>query len=105
MKKLKPYMVSDDEPYEGACLVFAHTVREAKKIGWSIVSSWGCDSFIEVRATFMRNSLFLYEQAIQENLEKGIPHVIESPITCKGCEHWGMKLNEQGYCDDCLREN
>ena len=29
--QLKPYMASADEPSEGAILVFAHNIKEAKK--------------------------------------------------------------------------
>lgn len=34
-----------DDPGEGACLVFAHTAREAKKISWDVVRWWGCEKF------------------------------------------------------------
>jgi hypothetical protein len=102
--KLKPYMVSGGFPEEGACLVFAHKVQEAKSVGWPIVSCWGCDSYIEVRATFLKDSSWLYDEANQDKLKAGVSHAIESPIACKGCEKWGYELNEKGYCECCEEE-
>ena len=104
---LKPYMVYDRMAGsgEGAVLVFAHNVQEARKVGWPDVSNWGCDGFIYCAANYLKDSLWLYDEAKKEKLEAGIPHCIESPIVCKCCEKWGYEMNGNGYCESCAEDD
>jgi hypothetical protein len=105
--KLKPYMVYSREagPCEGAFLVFAHKAREAKRIGYYAMSGMITDEYIDAAVNLLKNSEFLYEQANQEKLSLNIPHVIENPVCCKGCNLWGYELNKEGYCQDCEAPN
>ena len=96
---LKPYMFSDGEPQEGAVLVFAHTAREAKRVGYSSSFMWGCD-YIDYRVQWLRDA-FLYKEADQEKLKNGIPHVVENPTACKNCLLWGYEINKEGICENC----
>lgn len=102
--KLKPYMgCYRDEPQEGAILIFAHTAKEAKKVGWS-EPSWirdSIDSFLDFRVTLIKNNPDILKDGNHEKLSNNIPHVNDSPTSCKGCGLWGKVLNEKGLCDIC----
>ena len=104
---MKSYMASADEPCEGAILVFAHSVKEAKKTAWqsySIIHEI-CDcEYINLRVSWMKDCDYMFEQADQEKLKNGEPHIIETPISCNGCEKWGLELDEKGYCESCAEE-
>ncbi|MBA7685647.1 hypothetical protein ES703_94072 [subsurface metagenome] len=64
-----------------------------------------CDGeYINLRVRLERGSDFLFKEAIQDKLKADVPHVIESPTSCKGCEMWGYELNEEGYCETCQEE-
>jgi hypothetical protein len=102
---LKPYMgFILDEPCEGAVLIFAHTSKEAKRIGWrdSNVLHDMTDSYVEVRIRYLKQSPYLFKEAEKTKLKKDIPHVIDSPTSCKRCELWGGELNNDGYCESCI---
>ena len=106
MTNLKAYMAYDNlgGPAEGAILVFAHNVKEAKKVAWAEASfiQEVCDGeYINLRVNCQRNYEYLFKDALQHKLEANIPHIIECPTYCKECEHWGYELNEQGYCESC----
>lgn len=100
---LNPYMVSEGEPENGACLVFAHTAKEARRVGWPTVSMWGGGEWIECRATRLWKSDHLFTEADQAKLTADVPHVIESPPACTTCEMWGGKPN-LGGCSLCTAE-
>jgi len=97
---LKAYMAHDGHPEEGAVLVFAHDAREAKKIAWPVLSGWDVEEYIHVRVNLLRDKSFLYDLKRSED----IPHVIDNPTTCKGCELWGDELDNRGYCEYCAEE-
>jgi hypothetical protein len=105
--KLKTYMgFVVNEGREGAVLVFAHTAREALKLARPYLEDWFQCDFIDARATIIRDSEYLYEEANQEKLGAGIAHVIDSPTTCNNCELWGVsRLCDNKYCEDCCEEN
>jgi hypothetical protein len=90
---------------EGACLVFAHNTKEARKLTYPVLMSWfdhnGSDDWIDTSTNVLKDCKFLFEQANQEKLAAGTAHVIESPKTCIVCEMWGSELNEKGICDGC----
>jgi len=99
---VRAYSVYDRHvgPREGACLVFANTAREAKKIGWRIISYWGADSFIDTGVSFLKDRT----DFLQSLKEKETPHAIESPPVCIRCETWGGVLKEGDICEDCRDE-
>lgn len=87
---------------ESAILVFAHNRREAKAIAW-----YPASEFVEEYIDLAINRLHepqLYENANAEKLAQGIPHVIDSPRSCKDCEMWGYHLNDDGICEDCEQD-
>lgn len=102
-RKLRPYIVYEEDPEYGACLVFAHTAREAKKMGYEVLKDWNwVAEWIDARVRWLKKSDFLYEQdADKEKLENGTPHVIESPKSCPACGRWGFKLSKNGLCRPC----
>ncbi len=104
---MKPYMAYSREggSCEGAILVFAHTVKEAKREAWGTVGEFFTDEYTDMAVNLLRDRDFLLEQADPIKLAQGIPHIIDSPITCEACNLWGYKLNELGYCEDCQSES
>lgn len=85
---------------EGAILVFAHTSREARAIGWGEAPF--DTEFIDFAALRLRNKDWLYEEANQEKLIAGIPHVNDNPETCSACECWGdSPIGDDGLCEEC----
>jgi len=106
MSALKPYMIYSRYAgrSEGAALVFAHTVKEAKKIGWNgIGSDLTGGEYIDLAATLMKDSPWIFGEADIEKFDRGEPHVIDSPSSCYSCETWGLELAD-GLCQNC-REN
>lgn len=106
--KLKPYMgySRSGGSAAGAVLIFAHTAREAKKLAFPELKGW-CDGqeWIDVAVRKLKKE-YLYAEADLEKLKNNIPHVIYSPtITCKQCECWGLELNGDGICTNCIEEN
>lgn len=102
---LKTYMGYDSDPSEGACLIFAHNAREAKKIGWGYINSWGCEEFTDMRVNLIRNENHLFQEADQELLAADKPHVIEAPKCCKHCEKWGVgEIGDDKLCANCRKD-
>ena len=103
MNKIKPYMVSSRTAgaAEGAILVFAHTVQEARKIGWK--TGWlkdFCDGeWIDIKASILKPEPWIMKQAISEE-----SHSIEIPETCYDCLMWGFELDENGLCESCQED-
>ncbi len=107
-KNLKPYMGYSKEAgsENGACLVFAHTKTEAKKLAFTILKNWDdAQEWIDVKVKWLKDEDYLYDQANQEKLRNGIAHVIESPTCCDSCNLWGKELDEKGLCEDCREED
>lgn len=105
--KLKPYMgYVLDEPCEGAILIFASNSREAKKVGWGIPSFIHdmANSYIDFRVRFLKDSPYLFKYGNQEKLRADISHIIETPVTCKGCDLWGEDFNKEGFCQSCWED-
>ena len=99
---LKPYMAYSREmgAQECAILIFAPTAKEAKKLGW-LARDFLTDEFTDLAVKFLKDEPWIFKDANQEKLHLRTPHVIENPSCCKSCEHWGLKLNENGLCEDC----
>ena len=89
---------------EGACLVFAHNAKEARRLAHSIVSNWFGESWIDTAVLWQKNSPHLFEEADQDKLKRGEPHAIECPKTCSECDLWGSPMGKSGKCIDCEDE-
>lgn len=88
--------------HEGAVLIFAHTAREAKKVGWYAVCLFFTMEFTDMAVRRLRDSDWLFLEANQDKLTNDIPHVIDNPHTCKCCELWGRaEILDNGLCEDC----
>jgi hypothetical protein len=101
---LKAYMVYSLflGPQEGAGLVFAHTVREARKIGWQIIGRDFTDQYIDFAATWLRNEPWLFDEADPDKLANGVAHAVFIPNGCNQCGRWGhSRINEFGLCGEC----
>jgi hypothetical protein len=85
-------------PGEGACLVFAHTAREARALAAPVVREWtGCD-WIDIRVHWLRAGCAHLRQSDE-------PHVVESPPVCESCEEWHAEpLDDNGRCEGCADE-
>lgn len=103
---LKIYMGYDSfaGSEEGACLVFAHNRKEARKIAFPVLQGWFDSQWIDCTVQWLKDGNQLYSQADQEKLKKDEAHVIESPQCCRNCDLWGEKLNEDGYCEKCAED-
>ena len=101
--KLHPYMVFSRilGSIEGAYLVFAHTGQEAKVLGWDGELT---DEYLDMGVRRLWNEDYIYREADQEKLNKNIPHVIDNPTPCKGCDQWGGDHNNEGWCQSCWEE-
>lgn len=101
---LKPYMGYDGlaGSIEGACLIFAHSVREARRHAWKCIQDWFDADFINVRARLIKDGQHLFTEADQEKLAAGIPHIIEAPKSCNRCGMWGEVRGDNTLCDGCI---
>ncbi|TDX30797.1 hypothetical protein DFO67_10452 [Modicisalibacter xianhensis] len=101
---MNAYMGHDGEPMDGACLVFANTAKEAKRLASPVIQDWMLCEYIDVRVQRIESPAWLLENAAdQEKLARGEPHVVENPPTCNGCELWHDELID-GYCESCEEE-
>ena len=92
-------------PEEGAALVFAHSVQEARKVGWHGIGSDLTDDYLDLTAKRLRNMDWIREEADATKLNNDIPHVIDSPKTCLRCQLWGVSpLDKDGYCENCQED-
>ncbi len=98
---MKAYMAYDNVcgPSEGACLVFANTAREAKKISFPTVRGWLDTEFTDHRVKLLHDTHLFDLKA------KDSPHVIENPPVCENCETWGgHPVDAPGHCGFCEAE-
>jgi hypothetical protein len=105
---LNAYMVCsrDGTAIEGAALVFANSVQQARAIGWRHVGNDFTDSYLDFAAYRLRKEAWLFDEANSEKLANNVPHVIDNPKTCEHCECWGQSpIGADGLCDDCREEN
>src|SRR5574337_174473 len=86
---------------EGACLIFAHSAKEARRIGHPQVSMWFGTPWIDM-AVRKISAPHLMAEAVAEKLAADEPHVIDCPNVCTTCETWGGRPLANGceYCQD-----
>lgn len=99
---LKPYMIFSRYagPSEGAGLVFAHTSREARKIGWQTFYGMFFDEFIDLGCRWLKDCSWLMAEK-----KSDLPHAVDNPKSCKVCECWGQSvIGEDGMCEECREE-
>ncbi len=106
MNGLKAYMGYSREAgsKEGAYLIFAHNIKEAKCIGFDAMSGTIVGDYTDMGIVLCKDSDFLFDQVPQwskDKIAKGVAHVVDSPPTCKQCELWGKELDVNGICEDC----
>jgi predicted Zn-ribbon and HTH transcriptional regulator len=108
--KLKPYMGYSHAggSQEGAVLIFAYNIKEAKRLAWPALHGLFVDDFIDMAVKVIKGGDYLFKQMPKWSTEKltaGLPHVVDNPPICKNCEFWGVgEFNEEGYCPDCAEE-
>lgn len=85
----------------GACLIFAHSVKEAKELAWPVIKSWFSCDYIDMCVSWLKNQDYLFKQADPVRMAADEAHVIESPKLCKFCELWTNEIGSDGICTDC----
>jgi hypothetical protein len=93
---------------EGAFLIFAHNIKEAKRIAWPALSGTITDEFTDMAVKYLKDSDYLItleKDWAKKKYEAMQAFVIDSPVSCERCELWGVGvLDENGRCDDCAEE-
>jgi len=108
--KLKPYMGYSHAggSEEGAVLIFAHDIKEAKCVGWPVLHGMFVDDFTDMAVRIIKDGDYLFKQMPKWSVVKlnaDIAHVVDNPPVCNNCEMWGGgEFNEEGYCPDCAEE-
>jgi hypothetical protein len=77
-------------------LVFAHSVREAKKLAAPVLLCLVDARFTEVRVQLIRRHADWFMALAQDSA----PHVIYNPPSCDRCEQWGSPIIDR-LCEDC----
>jgi hypothetical protein len=105
-KRLKPYMAGGDDMSEGAVLIFAYDAKQAKQMAWhnGIIREVTDGEYLQLRVKWLKHDDFMFKEANQEKLMIGEPHIVESPMSCKNCDLWGLELNDDGYCEGCAEQ-
>jgi hypothetical protein len=82
---------------EGAVLIFANSVKEAKKLFWKENPLDLAEDYIDLRVALIKDKPFLEKQKRHD-----YPHIVDCPDTCNQCETWGIsEIGADGLCDDC----
>lgn len=104
-RQLKAYMAYDDiaGSDEGACLVFAHTAKKARRLAWPTLRGWFDTDWLDARVKWIRDRPHVFGYADQEKFWRGEPHVIDCPRGCYVCGVWTEPL-VAGRCADCRGE-
>lgn len=92
-------------PKEGAMLVFAHTAREARTIGWRECCNTLTDDYLDFAASWLRDCDWLFKEADAEKLAADTPHLVWNIRACRACEMWGdSEIGDDGLCDSCRND-
>jgi hypothetical protein len=92
-------------PGEGAGLVFAHTVQEARVVGWKNFCSLFTDDYLDF-AAFRLKETWHIEYADKTKLEIDKAHAIYDHPYCHECGLWGDggRIGDDGLCNNCREE-
>lgn len=104
---LKAYMIYSRGAVsqEGAVLAFAHTSREAKRLGAPQMADWFDSDWTDVGVRWLPSSTKWLAEQEGVDLE-GEPKVIDSPRYCERCGMWGTgPLNAEGICEPCREQD
>lgn len=85
---------------EGACLIFAQTGKEAKKVGYPTMCDWFAMPWTDM-AVKRLNKPHLFAEADAAKLAANVPHAVEAPKTCPSCHMWGEEVGDDGQCGYC----
>jgi hypothetical protein len=106
---MRAYMLFDCAscPGEGAVLVFAHSARDAKRLGWRTIKEWTGSEYLVVARPLPGKEVWL---AAQEGVDlEGEPRMIGSPQCCDRCDLWGTaplsQLGGEVVCETCADED
>lgn len=88
---------------EWACLVFAKTAKEAKRVAYR--STCWFDEWIDVAVCWIKDNPKIFAQADKSKIADYVAHVIESPECCVRCHLWGSPLNDKNICRSCEKES
>lgn len=103
---MKPYMAFSRcaGSEAGAFLVFARSIKEAKKTAWSEARGAliGYDDYIDLAVTLIKQNVEYFRAlADPEKLKQKIAHVIDNPPSCCNCNYWTDAISYDGLCDMC----
>ena len=85
---------------DGACLIFAHTAKEARKLAHRLMCDWHDGEWIDTAVRRLRGKPWLMLDADAAKLAADIPHGTECPTTCDTCGRWGGE-RIGGICSEC----
>lgn len=86
------------DPHEGAALVFAENLREAKRKAWRNIGWLDCD-YVDLRVRLADWGQDEYLRRLHAEYGKD---VIDDPPTCPVCETWGAPMRPDGTgCENC----
>ena len=92
-------------PSEGAGIAFAHSHKEARKVGHGFLDDWGYSdfwsSYIDCAAQLIRNPIDeLWLETDWSKLANNEAHAIDNPTSCGECGMWGH-VKADGVCSSC----
>jgi len=102
---MKPYMGFSRTAgaHNGAILIFAHTAREARAVGWKEFGRELTDEFTYFAVRRMWKAPWLFKDADRSKILRDKPHFIDAPTSCERCEKWGFEIID-GVCSECRKE-
>jgi hypothetical protein len=105
MKPLKIYMGYDSSlgSEEAAVLIFAHSSKEARKLGWEDMKLLHNTAWTEMAVLALRrNTVALSQNADPVKLAAGEAHVVTNMSVCPNCYLFGEDgVDENGLCGYC----
>lgn len=106
---LMPYMLYSREigPEECACLAFAHSGQEARKVGWNNGCKYDiADEYIDLVSRPLGNRPWLLTEADPQKFSRDEAHLVFAPNTCRWCESWGHidgPISRDGLFPRCMK--
>lgn len=88
-------------PADGAGLIFAHSIKEAKKLACRKLRGMVFEDWVELRVKWLKGYDHVFALGDKDKISTEESHVIDSPLTCQACELWGWGIDQEGNCDGC----